>query len=165
MAMTFFLFFAYIFVRVWTNLLQPTSWEPQFYTTMINHFQHSEREKKRPVNSSPSDNKWRILTSILETIANLCCQLVMPSYEQKPWTHTNWFSQTQTIFAHLSTKLAHTPTEKPFNASLRDSLAVIYTSHHEDDEGFAPWFSPNADCSPTLPADLCNPDPDARWQV
>ncbi len=45
---------------------------------------------------------------------------------------------------HCLSLKAHTPTEKPFNASLRDSLAVIYTSHHGDDEGFAPWFSPNA---------------------
>ncbi len=79
------------------------------------------------------------------------------------WTHKSIFSYTDDF--RTSFLKVHTPTEKPFNASLRDSLAVIYSSHHRDDEGFAPWFSPNADCSPTLPTDLCNPDPDAHWQV
>lgn len=124
----------------------------------------STMKEKRPVNSSPCD-KLSILTSILENDCHsVLCQLLMPSYEQK-LGHTQIDFLRHRSFSHIFPQSAHRPTEEPFNASLRDSLAVIYTSHHGDDEGFAPWFSPNADCSPTLPADLRNPDPDTRWQV
>lgn len=167
--------FSNTFLNVWTSqnkhaaTHQPRRTAALYNTaqraTYLKRWQKLKKERKR--------GQWTVVTVINDAcwqaswglIANLRSvnEWCHPMNKNHRHTHKLIFSDTD----HFRTSFlkAHTPTVEPFNASLRDSLAVIYTSHHGDDEGFAPWFSPNADCSPTLPADLRNPDPDARWQV